>query len=636
MTPYQEFIYVSRYSRWNNEKKRRETWPETVTRYVEYFKPRIPKDLREKTSKEIYDAIYYGEVMPSMRAFWSAGPALDRDNVAGYNCAYLAIDNPRAFDEAMYISMCGTGVGFSVERQYITHLPVIAEEFFESNTVIKIQDSRIGWARGFKELISLLYGGMIPKWDLSLLRPAGAVLKTFGGRSSGPGPLDELFRFTVYLFKEAAGRKLTSIECHDLLCKIASVVVAGGVRRSAMISLSNLSDDRMRDAKTGKWWDDYQHRELANNSAVFTDKPDMGIFLKEWTSLYESKSGERGIFNREAAKLQAAKNERRVVEDIEFGTNPCGEILLRSCQFCNLSEVVIREDDDLESLKRKVRIAAIIGTLQSTVTDFRYLRPIWKKNCEAERLLGVSLTGIMDNRLTVGGDLKDTRPGGKLAETLDALRKVAITTNKKWADNLGIKQSAAITCVKPSGTVSQLMGCSSGIHPSYSRHYLRAVRNASKDPVSELLKASGVPSEPGASTAQNVDVFYFPVKAAESSVIRTEITALQQLDLYLVYREHWCEHNPSCTVYVRGNEWLDVASWVYRNFDKIGGISFLPYSDDGHIYKQAPYSEMSEVEYNQRVKDMPKIDWTKLQMYETIDNTSGSLEPACSSGQCDL
>jgi len=628
MTPYQNFIYVSRYSRFRNEDSRRENWNETVQRYVDYFKPRIPKDYREKTSKEIYNAIYCGEVMPSMRTLMTAGPAVERDNVAAYNCAYLAVDSPRAFDETMYILMCGTGVGFSVERQYINHLPTVAEEFFPSNTVIKVRDSRIGWAAGLKELISLLYGGMIPKWDLSLLRPAGAVLKTFGGRSSGPGPLDDLFNFVVYTFQKSAGRKLTSIECHDILCKIADVVVMGGVRRSAMISLSNLSDDRMREAKTGKWWDDFPYRELANNSAVFTDKPDMGIFLKEWTSLYDSKSGERGIYNREAATLQAGKNGRRDIKDIEFGTNPCGEILLRSCQFCNLSEVVVRADDDLESLKRKVRLASIIGTLQSTVTDFRYLRPIWKKNCEAERLLGVSLTGIMDNKVTCSS--KD------LAETLDALKKVSINTNKKWAEYLGINQSAAITCVKPSGTVSQLMGCSSGIHPSYSQYYLRAVRNDSKDPVSTLLKAAGVPNEPGLSKTQEIDVFYFPVKSAKSSVIRTEISALEQLELYLTYREHWCEHNPSCTIYVRGNEWLDVAAWVYRNFDKIGGISFLPYSDMDHTYKQAPYRELTETEYNQRVSEMPKIDWTKLQEYEKIDTTSASHEPACSSGQCDL
>jgi len=621
---YQTFIYVSRYSRWLYDKERRETREETTSRYIGFFAPRIPAKIRSATCKTIYDAIYKMEVMPSMRAMMTAGPALEKDNAAGYNCSYLAVNNQRAFDEAMYLSMCGTGVGFSVERQYIAELPVVAENFYKSDTSIQVKDSKIGWASAFKELIAMLYTGMIPKWDLSLLRPAGAALKTFGGRSSGPAPLDELFKFTVAIFQKAAGRKLNSLECHDIMTKIGDVVVVGGVRRSAMISLSNLSDDRMRSAKTGEWYNEVPHRRLANNSAVYTEKPDIGIFMKEWQSLYDSKSGERGIFNRQAATNQAKLTGRRKFDKIDFGTNPCGEILLRDMGFCNLTEVVIRPTDTFKTLKRKVQIAAIIGTLQSTLTDFRYLRAGWKKNAEEERLLGVSLTGIYDNPLT-------SEPTEKF---LRALKKVAVDTNKKWAKKLNIQQSVAVTCVKPSGTVSQLVDSSSGIHPRYDTYFIRAVRQDKKDPISTLLKNNNVPQENDNAKPTEVDIFYFPVKSPVHAKTRLDVTAIDQLELYLKYRLFWCEHNPSTTVYVKENEWLKIGAWVYEHFNEIGGVSFLPYSD--HIYKQAPFQPITKEQYDEAVRTFPIIDWSELTKLEKDDRTLGAQELACSSGQCEL
>lgn len=621
---YQNFVYKSRYSRWLYDKERRETWEETVDRYTKFFAARIPFKLRKKVSEEIRSAILAMEVMPSMRALMTAGPALEKDNCAGYNCSFLAVDNPRAFDEAMYISMCGTGVGFSVERQYVAELPVVAEQFFPSKVTIEVKDSKLGWATAFKELIALLYTGMIPKWDLSALRPAGAPLKTFGGRSSGPGPLDDLFKFTVNTFQRAAGRKLTSIECHDLMCKVGDIVVVGGVRRSAMISLSNLSDDRMRSAKTGQWYDENPHRRLANNSAVYTEKPDIGIFMKEWLSLYDSKSGERGIFNRQAATLQAKATGRRKVEKIEFGTNPCGEIILRNMGFCNLTEVVVRPEDTPTTLKRKVRVAAILGTLQSTLTSFRYLRNGWKKNAEEERLLGVSLTGIMDNPITAN-------PKQIL---LEGLREIAVATNKEWATYLGISQSVAVTCIKPSGTVSQLVNSSSGIHPRYDIYYTRAIRQDKKDPIATLLKGCNVPNESDITKADDMDVFYFPVKSPIHSRTRFDVSAIAQLEVYLKYRKYWCEHNPSCTVYVKEKEWLQVGAWVYEHFDDIGGISFLPWSD--FVYKQAPYTTITKEEYEKAVEAFPAIDWSKLTQLEKDDRTLGAQELACSAGQCEL
>jgi ribonucleoside-triphosphate reductase (thioredoxin) len=624
MDVYSQYIYKSRYARLNEAAGRRENWDETVKRYCDYWSKKFPEIF---PYEEVYQAIFNLEVMPSMRALMTAGPALDRDNVAGYNCAYLPIDHVRGFDEGMYILMCGTGKGFSVERQNIAKLPEVAHEFHRTDTCVIVGDSKIGWASALREIIALLYAGKIPSWDVSRVRPAGSRLKTFGGRASGPEPLSDLFQFLVSVFPKAAGRRLNSVEVHDICCKIADVVVVGGVRRSALISLSNLTDERMQRSKMGQWWEDNGQRALANNSTAYTEKPDIGIFLKEWTSLYESKSGERGIFNRIAAKA-ACKATGRRDDSYEFGTNPCGEIILRPNQFCNLSEVVVRCDDDRASLLRKVRIATIIGTFQSTLTNFRYLRPIWKKNCEEERLLGVSLTGIMDNELMAG-----RTSTGELESTLKEMKDHAITTNKEFADKLGIGISAAITTVKPSGTVSQLVDSASGIHPRYSPFYLRTVRADKKDPISLYLRAVGVYVEDDVTKPGSTDVFYFPQMSPPASVSRHEMGALDQLAHYLIYKEHWCEHNPSITVYLREDEWMEAGAWVYRNFDKIGGISFLPYSD--HIYRQAPYQEITREEYLEWKGRMPKeVDWDLLK--EKDDNTTGSQEYACMGGTCEI
>lgn len=541
------------------------------------------------------------------------------------NCSYIAVDDPRAFDEAMYLSMCGTGVGFSIERQYVNQMPTVAEKFYDTDTVIHVKDSKIGWASSFRQLISLLYGGLIPKWDLSAIRPAGSVLKTMGGRASGPEPLDQLFRFTVSIFQKAAGRKLNSLECHDLMCTVADIVVVGGVRRSAMLSLSNLSDERMRNAKNGQWWNEYGHRRLTNNSVAYTEKPDPEIFIREFLTLIESKSGERGIFNRSAAQNWAKQNGRRKWENIEFGTNPCAEIILRSKGFCNLSECVIRPNDTKATIKKKIRIATIIGCLQSTLTDFRYLRKEWQKNAEEERLLGVSLTGIMDNKM-----MSTNSP--HLGTLLDELRGYAIEVAAEWSDKLGIEMPAAITCVKPSGTVSQLVDSASGIHMRFARWIMRAVREDRKSPVSAFLKALGVPNEPEAMKPNDVDVFYFPLEAPAASVCRNDLNAIEQLELYLTYKLHWTEHNPSCTIYVKEHEWTDVLAWVFKHFDIIGGVSFLPHSD--HVYKQSPYTEITKEQYYDAVERMPAIDWSLLR--ESEDMTTGAKELACSAGVCEL
>jgi ribonucleoside-diphosphate reductase alpha chain len=631
MSPYQTYIHRSRYARWIESEKRREDWDETVERYITFFTPHVPEADRP-VMKELENAILSMDVMPSMRALMTAGPALEKDNCAGYNCSFIIVDDPRAFDEAMYISMCGTGVGFSVERQFVNQMPVVAEEFYSTETVIKVKDSKIGWASSFRELISLLYGGLIPSWDTSRVRPKGSILKTFGGRASGPEPLEQLFHFTVATFKKAAGRRLTSIECHDLMCMIADVVVCGGVRRSAMISLSNLSDDRMRNAKNGRWYDEFEYRRLANNSVAYTEKPEMEIFMREWLTLVESKAGERGIFNRVAATKQALKTGRRKVkddrgEDIAFGTNPCGEIILRPKGFCNLTEIVVRFNDTKTTLKRKVRLATILGTIQSGLTDFRYLRKEWKKNAEEERLLGVSLTGLTDNKIM-------STNGPELQKLLDELKTYAIEVNKEWAEKLGISPSASITCVKPSGTVSQLVSCSSGIHSRYSRYYLRAPREDRKNPVGAFLKSLKVPNEPEKDKPNDVDVFYFPVESPETSVMRDDRTALEQLELYLTYKLHWCEHNPSCTIYVREHEWMEVGAWVYKHFNEIGGISFMPHSD--FVYKQAPYTEITKEQYDKTLAAFPEIPWSHLTDFEKEDQTTGTQELACSAGVCEL
>ena len=578
-----------------------------------------------------------------MRALMTAGEALDRDNVAGFNCAYIAMNRQRAFDEVAYILMCGTGVGFSCERQEVAMLPSIAEEFFESESTIVVPDSKIGWASSFRELISLLYSGKIPKWDLSKIRPAGAPLKTFGGRASGPGPLDDLFRYCVSVFRNAAGRKLTSIEVHGIVCKIAEIVVVGGVRRSALISLSNLSDDRMRHAKSGQWWVDSPEFALANNSACYTEKPDMETFMREWLSLVESKSGERGIFNREASQKQVLKNGRRDGNH-SFGTNPCSEIILRDRQFCNLSEVVVRSGDSFDDLKQKVRIAAILGSLQATLTDFRYLSKKWKENTEEEALLGVSLTGIMDHPV-LSGDSSNIPPAGwpvldmhgniDLAAVLEELKEVAIETNLEWSERLGIKQSTAITAVKPSGTVSQLCDSASGIHPRYSPYYIRTVRADKKDPLAKYMKAAGFPVEDDVTKPDSTYVFSFPMKAPENAVFRDDRNAIEQLEHWLTYQRHWCEHKPSVTIYVKEHEWMEVGAWVWKHFDEMSGVSFLPHSD--HTYRQAPYQEITEEEYNKLIVEMPvDVEWSRLSEYEMEDNTISSQTLACSGGVCDI
>ena len=638
MTEYQSFIHKSRYARWLVEENRRETWEETVRRYLGFMDWR--HDLDAQTIAELLGAMLNLDVMPSMRAMMTAGDALERDNVAGFNCSYVPIDHPRAFDEMMYILMCGTGVGFSVERQSINKLPVVADEMHESDTVISVPDSRKGWASSLRQLIALLYGGTIPKWDLSKLRPEGARLITTGGRSSGPVPLDTLFKFTVDLFKHAAGRKLTSVECHDLCCKIGDVVVVGGVRRSALISLSNLTDDRMRRAKSGQWWIDNPQRALANNSACYTERPDIESFMKEWSSLYESKSGERGFFSRVASQKQAARNGRRD-SSFDFGTNPCSEIILRPNQFCNLSEVVVRSTDTLEDLKRKVRIAAILGTLQATLTDFKYLRPIWKKNTEEEALLGVSLTGIMDhpklNGTEIGVHVDDFCPSYPyipLEKILEELKEVAIETNAEWAERLGINPAAAITCVKPSGTVSQLVDSASGIHPRYSPYYIRRVRGDSKDPLSSFMEDAGVPTEQDIMTPTN-KIFSFPQKAPEGAVCTEQVGAMEQLRLWKIYQDHWCEHKPSITVYYKDDEFIEIGAWLYKHFDDVSGVSFLPYSDN--TYQQAPYEEITEEQYNELLAAMPsELNWEGLGKYETEDTTKGTQELACTGSVCEL
>jgi|TARA_E500000318_G_scaffold20239_1_gene20844 ribonucleoside-triphosphate reductase len=634
-TDYQNFIALSRYARWKEDEQRRETWPETVGRYFDYMSDHLSKkhsyNLKDGLRNELEEAVLTQQIMPSMRALMTAGPALDRCHVGGYNCSYIPVDSPRAFDECMYILMCGTGVGFSVERNNIDKLPIVNEAFHKTDTVIKVGDSRPGWAKSLREMIAMLYAGQIPKWDVSDVRPAGARLKTFGGRASGPAPLIDLFNFCIDIFKNAAGRRLYPIECHDLMCKIGEVVVVGGVRRSALISLSNLNDDQMSHAKSGQWWENEGQRALANNSVAYKEKPQMGTFMREWLSLYESKSGERGIFNRESAKVQAASNGRRDA-DHEFGCNPCSEIILRPYQFCNLSEVVVRSTDNLETLENKVRLATILGTFQATLTDFKYIRKVWKDNTEEERLLGVSLTGILDNQLMSG---KSAMFGMNIKTTLQTLKDKAIETNEKMSKALGIPQAAAITCVKPSGTVSQLVDSASGIHARHNPYYIRTVRGDNKDPLTQFMIAQGIPAEPDVMKPDSTTVFSFPMQSPAGAVCRTDMTAIEQLELWLMYQRHWCEHKPSVTISVKEEEWMDVGSWVYEHFDEVSGISFLPFSE--HTYQQAPYQDITSIEYDEAKIKMPeKIDWSLLSDFEKEDTTSGGRELACTAGVCEV
>lgn len=629
MDTYSQFISKSRYSRYLPEKRRRENWNETVARYFNFMEDHLLKNnnyaLTRDLRNELEQAVLNLDVMPSMRAIMTAGKALERDNTAGYNCSYLPIDDPKAFDEAMYILLCGTGVGFSVEQRYVNQLPEVPEQLFDSQTTIVVADSKEGWAKALRQLVALLYSGEVAKWDLSKVRPAGQRLKTFGGRASGPGPLEELFKFTISKFKGAAGRRLSSIECHDILCKIGEVVVVGGVRRSAMISLSDLQDDKMRNAKSGSWWEQNGQRALANNSATYEQKPDTSQFLHEWTSLYDSHSGERGIFSREASVKQAAKNGRRD-PNYEFGTNPCSEIILRPYQFCNLTEVVVRADDTVDTLKKKVRIATILGTFQATLTHFPYLRKIWQKNTEEERLLGVSLTGILDNKMM--GEVSDAT-----AKNLEQLRQVAVDTNLQYSTDIGIPQSAAITCVKPSGTVSQLVDSASGIHTRHSPYYIRRVRGDKKDPLSTFMINAGIPAEDCVMRPESTVVFSFPQKSPKGARTRDDLDAIKHLELWMQYQRHWCDHKPSVTISVKEDEWMDVGAWVWRNFDEISGISFLPH--DGGSYRQAPYEDCTEEQYKELLAKMPKqIDWDSLD--EGEDNVEGAQTLACVAGHCEI
>ena len=636
---YQDFIHLSRYSRWLENENRRETWEETVDRYFTFFEKHLKDNHNYVEDKEVVEelraAVLNLEVMPSMRALMTAGTALERENVAGYNCSFVAMNNLKSFDEILYVLMCGTGVGFSVERDFVNKLPTLAEEFSESHTTIVVQDSKLGWAKAYRELVSLLVNGQVPKWDLSKVRPAGARLKTFGGRASGPEPLEDLFRFTVDSFSKAAGRKLNSIEVHDIVCKIAEIVVVGGVRRSALISLSSLTDERMRDAKTGQWWDANPQRALANNSVAYKERPEIGTFMDEWVSLYKSKSGERGMFNRKAAVDQVASVQELRGDDhvgrnpnYEFGTNPCSEIILRDKEFCNLSEVVIRVDDDKESLMRKVRLASILGTWQSTLTNFKYLSSVWKKNCEEERLLGVSLTGIMDCPMTNGETLG-------LAELLTDLRVESVNVNKQFAEKIGINQSVSVTCVKPSGTVSQLVDAASGIHARHSPYYIRTVRADIKDPLCKFMIDKGFPAEPCVMKPDHTMVFSFPIKSPENATCRSDMTALEQLEMWRTYQNYWCEHKPSVTITVKEDEWMEVGSWVWKYFDQVSGISFLPHSD--HSYRQAPYQDCDEETYINLLSEMPVgVDWSELASYEESDNTSGTQTFACSGDSCEV
>ena len=629
--PYKNFIHISRYARWVEGKNRRETWTETVDRYINFMKDHLILNYgyspNSKIFDEVKDAILNHRIMPSMRALMTAGPALERDHIAAYNCSFIAVDSLRAFDEAMYVLMNGTGVGFSVESKYVDELPVISESFNQTATTIVVEDSKLGWAKALKELIALLSQGQIPEWDMSKVRPSGARLKTFGGRASGPGPLSALFTFTVDTFKNAAGRRLKPIEAHDLMCKVGEVVVVGGVRRSALISLSNLDDFEMAKAKSGSWWEKQAQRSLANNSAVYNTKPNTAQFLREWRNLYESKSGERGIYNMESVRKHVESFGRRDASLVS-GTNPCGEIILRPNEFCNLTEVVISADDTREDLMEKVRLATILGTWQSTLTNFKYIRKTWKDNCEEERLLGVSLTGIYGNKIT-------STAGKALEQLLTDMRLESVRINDNEAKKLNINPSVSITCVKPSGTVSQLVGVSSGIHPWYSEYYIRSVRGSNNDPLTQFLKDSGIPNEPDVMKPDETTVFYFPQKAPKNATITKDLTAIDHLEMWKIYRTYWTEHNPSVTINVHEDEWLRVGAWVFDNFDSIGGISFLPASE--HTYKQAPYQEISKDEYEEWVKKSPSnIQWEMLSLYEKEDGTTGTQELSCVAGECEI
>lgn len=630
LTPYNTFIAKSRYSRYLDDQGRREHWDETVKRYFDF----MTKNLKEKNNytltdelrEELEDAVKHLDVVPSMRAIMTAGAALERQNVAAFNCSYLPIDDPKAFDEAMYILLCGTGVGFSVEQEYVKQLPEVPDKLFDSETTIVVSDSKEGWAKSLRQLLALLYSGEVPKFDLSKVRPAGARLKTFGGRASGAKPLEDLFKFVISKFRSATGRRLSSLECHDILCKIGEVVVVGGVRRSAMISLSDLSDDKMAHAKAGNWWDGQGQRALANNSATYSEKPSIGQFMREWTSIYESHSGERGIFNREASQKQAAKNGRRD-STYDFGTNPCSEIILRPYQFCNLSSCIVRSNDTMASLERKIRLATILGTFQATLTNFPYLRKIWQKNTEEEALLGVSMTGILDNALLNNPD------DFELPNRLERLRDVAVSVNHEFSAAIGINASVAVTAIKPEGTVSQLCSTASGIHPQHSKYYIRRVRADNKDPLTQFMIQSGFVAEPCYLKPESTTVFSFPVEVPDGALLREELPALKHLKLWLMFQRHYCEHKPSVTISVKEDEWMEVGAWVYEHFDEVTGVSFLPM--DGGTYKQAPYEECTKEKFEQLKLLVPEsIDWENFKEYD--DNVEGAQMLSCTAGGCTI
>lgn len=630
MTPYQTYISKSRYSRYLDDKHRREHWEETVNRYLNFMEDHLKNkhlySMNPALRHELYEAIVNLNVVPSMRAIMTAGSALERQNVAGYNCSYLPVDDPKAFDEAMYILLCGTGVGFSVESKYINKLPEIPTALYDSDTTVVVRDSKEGWAKALRQVIALLYAGEIPKWDVSSVRPAGARLKTFGGRASGPGPLEDLFKFVITKFKGAVGRRLTTLEAHDIMCKIGEVVVVGGVRRSALISLSDIGDDRMAHAKAGNWWDGQGQRALANNSAVYNAKPDVGQFMREWSNIYESHSGERGIFNRYASEQQVSKNGRRELGK-EWGTNPCSEIILRPYQFCNLSSVIVRDSDDRDVLFNKIRLATILGTFQSTLTHFPYLRKVWQTNTEEERLLGVSMTGILDNKLLNNPD------DSELPKLLEELKSHAVRVNAEYADLIGINSSVAVTAIKPEGTVSQLSGTASGIHPQHSRYFIRRVRSDSKDPITDFLKQSGFQWEPCVMKPDSTTVFSFPMRAPDDAILRDDLDAISHLRLWLLYQKHYCEHKPSVTISVKESEWPSVGAWVWEHFDEITGVSFLPM--DGGTYKQAPYEEVNQEQWeNLKAITPTSIDWESF--IEGTDNVEGAQTLSCTAGGCEI
>lgn len=627
-TPYQDFIFYRTYSRWNDDLGRRETWQETVDRYMSFMRKNVGDKLTFEEYQEIREAILKHEVMPSMRLMWGAGGPTARCNVSAYNCSYLAIKELRDFAETLYLLCSGTGVGFSVEKAAVDQLPVVQPQKGVPSKYFVIDDSKEGWAEALHDCLHALFNGEDAIFDFSQIRPAGARLKTMGGRAAGPQPLMDLLEFTKEVVLARQGKKLRPIDVHDIMTKIGEIVVAGGVRRSAMISLSDLEDAEVQHAKDGRFWEHSAHRALANNSAVYKQKPTREEFLSEWDALRKSGSGERGIFNRGSLTEQVPARrlfEWNGVVPALAGTNPCGEIVLKDKQFCNLTEIVARAEDTEETLLKKARIATILGTYQSTLTDFKFLSSEWKRNCEDERLLGVSITGQWDS------------PAVRDEQVLTRMKHVAQDTNSEYAKRFGINPSTAITCVKPSGTVGQLVNASPGLHARYSEYYLKRVRISVTDPLFKMLRDLGVPSHPevgqGESTA-NTFVLDFPIASPQGAVTADKLSAIAQLEHWLMMKRSWTEHNPSCTIYIKDGEWEQVRDWIYEHWDLVGGLSFLPYED--HVYELAPYTPISKEEYEKLASLFPKIDFSVLTRYEKDDETTGAQELACVAGGCEL